>query len=467
MGRKYRGAIAIPLAVVLVAGVLGFVAYHSGRLNTYMCDGPCSAEYVVPPRELGPVRDPIVAVPELVAASAPDPVKVAAAVQPTLAQKSLGESVGFVVLDQKSGALLARRGSGALTPASTTKLLSAYAALVAVGADTRFATRVVSPGPGRIVLVGGGDPFLDTKKPTPRRYAHVANLTDLAARTATSLKSTGATTVALGFDDSLFSGPSTSPHWPASYVTQNIATPVSALWADQGVDDNGIRSRMPAQAAATRFAALLKRQGITVERLVGPMKAAAADVEVARVESATVAQILESTIQYSDNEAAEVMARHVAVAQGRAGTFDAASLSIADILGKNGIDTAGLQLFDGSGLSRDNRVSPTTLAQTIRTAAAHPATASMVADLPVSGFNGSALRRFQAPSARAGLGVVRAKTGTLTGVHSYAGIVRDADGRSMVFALMTDHTTDIPALATEAALDNVVAALAGCRCGAS
>ena len=65
-----------------------------------------------------------------------------------------------------------------------------------------------------------------------------------------------------------------------------------------------------------------------------------------------------------------------------------------------------------------------------------------------------------------GQGVVRAKTGTLTDVHSLAGVVTDRVGTPIVFAVMADQAKDIPVPDVEDALDAVAAALARCACSA-
>lgn len=460
-----RGALTIPLIAVIIVALALVGTYRIGTLNRFICDGPCGAQYVEPPEELGLVIAGPTAVPLRTSASAPDPAKVAAAVRKALTGTSLGSEVGFVALDPATGATLDSVGSGALIPASTTKVLTAFASLKALDSQARFATTVVSEGPGRIVLVGGGDPFLDTKKPKKAEYAHHANLTDLAARTASALKKSGKTTVSLGFDDSLFSGPAASPHWPGTYVSQNIVTPVSALWVDQGVAANGLRSRTPARSAAEVFADLLGKKGISIPSDLDDVTASTTATEIARVESATVSQILESTIQHSDNQGAEVMLRHVAVVEGKPGTFDAGTAAVRAILSAAGIPTSGLALYDGSGLSRDNRIAPLTLARTVQVAGTDEATMSLISDLPIGGFNGSIRQRFLGATDKAGLGVVHAKTGTLTGVNSLAGIVQDLDGRSIVFAVMADQTKAIGPLAAKAALDAVVASLAGCHCG--
>jgi D-alanyl-D-alanine carboxypeptidase/D-alanyl-D-alanine-endopeptidase (penicillin-binding protein 4) len=331
--------------------------------------------------------------------------------------------------------------------------------------QSRFTTRVAAEGAvsngGTIVLVGGGDPYLATKRAKHRDRAIHADLTTLAAHTASALKKDDVTSVRLRFDASLFTGPSASPTWPKAYVTGNVVTPVSALWADQGVQ-GGVRAAGPAAGAARIFAGLLEHRGISVVGDPAPKHVVASDPTVAAVHSATVGQIVGTLIRTSDNQAAEVMLRHVAIAANRPATFDGGAQGVLAALTAARIDTSGLKLYDGSGLSRHNRVSPTTLAEILHAAAQHGRTSGLVSDLPVSGFTGTLVKRFaNLPGAR---GLVRAKTGTLTGVHSLAGYAVDAEGEPIIFALMSDHTSQVASVTAEAALDRVAAALATCSC---
>lgn len=460
-----RGAVWIPLLTLIAVLAAGFGAYQVGQLNRFICDGPCGAKYVTPPDVVGLSAGQSAVAPLDPDAGPVDAAKVAAAVRSSLTGRVLGNHVGFIALDPETGTVLATSGSGTFTPASTTKVLTIFAALRSIDADTRFATRVVNSTPGSIVLVGGGDPFLTTTKPKPALYGHAANLTDLARRTAAALKESGTTSVSLGVDASLFTGPDVTTHWESSYVPGNIITPVSALWTDVGIGADGIRERKPADSAARVFATLLGKDGISVKPAITQVKARAGATEIARVNSAPLRQLLEYLTQTSDNEAAEVMLRHVAIAAGRPGTFADGTEAVKRQLEAAGIDTAGLELYDGSGLSRDNLVSPLTLAETIRVAALKARTASLVSNLPIGGFNGSIASRFQGSAAKAGLGLVHAKSGTLTGIHSLAGFVSDAEGRPMVFAVMADRTGATSPLAVKAGVDNVAAALAGCHCG--
>ncbi|WP_461027603.1 D-alanyl-D-alanine carboxypeptidase, partial [Streptomyces sparsus] len=92
----------------------------------------------------------------------------------------------------------------------------------------------------------------------------------------------------------------------------------------------------------------------------------------------------------------------------------------------------------------------------------HPELRPLLTGLPVAGFNGTLGRRYASAESAAGAGLVRAKTGTLTGVNSLAGTVVDADGRLLAFAFLTTGTTD--PYGAQAVLDRLAATVAGCGC---
>lgn len=390
------------------------------------------------------------------------------ALAPHLGDRDLGRSFGVLVTGLDGSDAFAS-GPRRVIPASTTKLLTSVAALVSLGPDRRFGTRVVR---GReedeIVLVGGGDPYLASRAPAAGTWPERADLDTLAAETARALEDAGRDSVRLSYDDSLFSGPRAAATWEPNYLPEGVVAPISALWVDRGVGPGGYgKAANPPALAATVFAAGLRARGIEVTgRPLGRTAPAGAD-ELARVDGPTVAAIVERVIEVSDNEAAEVLAHHVGLSERGAGTFDDGAAATMDLLAGLGVDLDGSQLYDGSGLSRANRLSVHTIADTIRVAARpeKPELRPAVSGLPVGGFNGSLTYRFGAVPPES-LGRIRAKTGTLTGVSGLAGIVVDADDNPMVFVMVADRVRAGRPGAGDVRLviDDLVAALATCHC---
>ncbi|WP_051247787.1 D-alanyl-D-alanine carboxypeptidase/D-alanyl-D-alanine endopeptidase [Nocardioides halotolerans] len=394
-----------------------------------------------------------------------DPALVQAALAPHLADPALGGHVVGAVADLTAPRPVVRVGDGrAAMPASTTKLLTATAALSVLGPETRFTTRVVAGGRKRIVLVGGGDPFLSSK-PLPAAYPARADVRTLAASTAAALAAQGRTSVRLGYDDSLFSEPSFNPAWPAHYLPEHVVSRVTALWVDEGRPAQGSgRVDDPSLYAAQTFAAALTAHGITV--LGDPTHGVAAEGrELASVQSAPLREIAARVLEVSDNEGAEVLSHQVGRAVSGSGTFADGAAAVTSTLQGLGV-TAPFEVHDGSGLSRENRITPLALVQVLRLAfdPAHPELNAITAGLPVAGFTGSLTNRFDSPFPES-RGLVRAKTGTLTNVSSLAGIAVDQDGHEMLFALMADQIAKPDETKAQHALDAAAGALGACHCG--
>jgi serine-type D-Ala-D-Ala carboxypeptidase/endopeptidase (penicillin-binding protein 4) len=241
---------------------------------------------------------------------------------------------------------------------------------------------------------------------------------------------------------------------------------VSALTLDGGRISPGRSERAddPAIAAATTFVDMLASRGIVVR--TGPVRddAPAHAAEVAAVRSVPLEQIVEHMLLVSDNDAAEVLARHVAAGTGRPASFNAASRAIVEAVEGLGIDMSGSTVLDGSGLARGNALSPNVLVATLAAAARpeNPDLRSVLTGLPVARFTGTLDDRFDSPRAADAAGVVRAKTGTLTGVSSLAGTVVARDGNAFGFAMLADDIVNSEA--ARLALDETAAALAGCGC---
>ncbi len=169
----------------------------------------------------------------------------------------------------------------------------------------------------------------------------------------------------------------------------------------------------------------------------------------------------------SNNVIAENLARQVAIATGRPASFSGGAAAETAVLRKLGV-RSGVSLVDGSGLSPRDRITPATLVQLIRLAAApgQPGLRPVLTGMPVAGFSGTLARGGSVfndlgPPA---LGVVRAKTGNLLTVASLAGVAYARNGQLLAFAFMADR---LPKAGLDPAaddLDRLATSLAGCGC---
>ena len=429
------------------------------------------AEVALPPGLNLPAASPATVVAEETEDQTADPDAVRRALARLVSSKKLGRHVRVAVDQLSDGTSVYEHGVGPAIPASTMKMVTAMAALETLGPSHRFATTVVAGANSRqVVLVGGGDPLLG-RAPVPGDvYPDRADLKTLAKATAKSLQRLGRDSIRIRYDDSLFTGPAVSRDWSPSYIPDNVVSPISALWVDDGREEAGLgeRSDDPAAAAAQVFADALAKEKIEVLGKPKPAVAATNAIEFAVVRSAPLEQIVQLTLEVSNNEAAEVLFRHVAIAEGEPASFSGGSAAVTAVLERLGVETRGQRIHDGSGLSRDDRLSPDTLLSVIGLAASddHPELRSVVVDLPVAGFTGSLAYRFEAGD-DAGLGRVRAKTGTLTGVQGLAGVVTDLDGTELSFVAIADRVKVSNTLTAQVLLDKIAAALAGCSCGST
>jgi serine-type D-Ala-D-Ala carboxypeptidase/endopeptidase (penicillin-binding protein 4) len=409
-----------------------------------------------------------------------------AALAPLLRPAALGPRVGLLVTSLGSGqVLLAKSAKTGFTPASTTKLATAVAALHVLGPDARFRTRVVlsarpdGRAPAQIVLVGGGDPTLAAGHPPAGDYPQPATLAALARKTAGALRARGLRRVQVGYDTSLFTGPGMGPGWPLSYVRTGNVTPISALEVDQGrltisgqpqdADDpanSRPRTMTPAPEAARAFAGFLADDGIAVRGLPAQALAPAGAATLGRVASPPLAQIVQQMLLESNNVIAENLARQVAVATGAPASFAGAAGAETRVL--RGLGVTGVHLFDGSGLSPRDRIAPAALVALISLAssAAQPALRPAITGLPVAGFSGTLAPGGSvfAEAGPAALGLVRAKTGNLDTVAALAGLAYARNGQLLAFAVMADDLSATGLDRAGAQLARIATALAGCGC---
>ena len=403
---------------------------------------------------------------------------VSRALAPVVSSPAFGQSLGVLVTNLATGQVLyASNASAGFTPASTNKLATAVAALKVLGPGARLTTKVVTgTGSGSVVLVGGGDPTLAAGRPPAADYPQPATLLALATQTAQALRARGQRTVQLGYDTSLYTGPGLGPGWLPSYVTTGNVSTITSLEVDQGrvtpagapVDADeggGLRSADPAEQAANIFAEYLAADGIAVVGAAHQVTASAGATTLASVQSPPLSEIVQWMLEESNNVIAENLARQVAIATGQPASFSGGAVAVTSVLRGLGV-TGQLQLYDGSGLSPDDKIAPAALVQLIRLAATASRLRSVLTGLPVEGFSGTLLSGGSvfAPGGDTGLGVVRAKTGNLNNVVALAGSAYAQNGQLLAFAVMADQVPS-DALATAATqMVDLASVLAGCGC---
>ncbi|TFB60340.1 D-alanyl-D-alanine carboxypeptidase, partial [Cryobacterium sp. Sr3] len=174
--------------------------------------------------------------------------------------------------------------------------------------------------------------------------------------------------------------------------------------------------------------------GVSVS--VGTAPAGAEQLAAAR--SQPVSVLIGQSLIVSDNTLAEMLARLVAVESGAGNTFGALQESVVAALDAYGIDTTGIIIRDGSGLSDDNAVPPSYLTRLFVKINARDGDLGVIFDgLPIAGGPTGSLSysdRFTGDNAVAD-GAVFAKTGWIDTGYTLSGIIRAADGTPLTFAV--------------------------------
>lgn len=408
-----------------------------------------------------------------VPAAAPGPTRkgLERALATALADPALGPSVGIQVRDATGTVVYARDDRRAKTPASTTKVLTAVAVAQAQDLAQRFPTRALyDPGAGgvpTIVLVAGGDNLLAADAGDPGAVVGQAGLGDLARAVAAALPTPRPKAVRLVLDDRFARGPAVAPGWGSDDVRLGLTGPVAMLGlaTDRAVPYRPA-SADPGMTATAAFAKALAAAGVPVTGRPARGHGTAGARAIAEVWSAPVGDVLALALDESDNDLTESVARWACARDRAPTTFAGCAGWVRSRLADAGLDVTAVRLADTSGLSAGTSVPVSVVGQAMwfGTSGRNPGLATVLSRLPVAGLSGTLHDRFRAPESRAGVGVVRAKTGTLTGVGALAGSVVDAEGEALTFAVIADRVPPAGTAAARAALDRLAATLAGCGC---
>ena len=364
--------------------------------------------------------------------------------------RAAGPYSGAWVADAKSGKqLFGLRAAVTRTPASVQKLFTTSTALERMGASFRIETVVYADGAlaedgtltGSLYLRGFGDPSLGAR-----------GLARLAAR----VRKAGVRRVTgrVYGDESFFD---THRGLPAGgFRMSSYVGPLSALSFNQGTLRGFGRGfqRDPPRFVADRFRAALGSRGVEVARSGRTGSAPETSTPIASVNSSTLAALVRHTNQVSDNYFAETLLKGLGARFAQGGTTLAGSAVVRSFEKQLGISSS---VLDGSGLSRGDGVSPSTVGRLLLAVDDKPWFSALYRSLPLAGRSGTLRKRMRGTAAS---GRCRAKTGTLIGVSALAGYCRSRSNHRIAFALMMNGATVWKARAVQ---DRIAATLASFR----
>lgn len=236
---------------------------------------------------------------------------------------------------------------------------------------------------------------------------------------------------------------------------------VGQMPSSAGADVEFFAVENGAEYAGVTFRETLERRGIAVGRpavrvVSSPAASPAARATVlAEHWSDPLPRVIAPILLKSQNWIAETLLKTVGREVRGEGSWDAGIQVEREFLTREvGIDSADVELRDGSGLSAGNLVTPRALVQLLSYVHRTPRMRVVRDNLPVSGREGSLKARFGDLPGR-----VAAKTGYIGNVDSLSGFVTMDDGRTAVFSIIANKSGQ-PSSRMKAAIDDVVRAVA-------
>jgi PBP4 family serine-type D-alanyl-D-alanine carboxypeptidase len=158
--------------------------------------------------------------------------------------------------------------------------------------------------------------------------------------------------------------------------------------------------------------------------------------KIAEVSSPPLHKMIRFALLYSDNVLSQRLAMLATGKNGYPLTRTGLNKMANDKISELGVDTTGMVLMDGSGLSGQNRVSAVTVSQLLLKVKSEPRLKVIYDSLPVSGESGTLIGRYHSTAPQA-VGLVRAKTGSIRNTVSLAGFATSGD-KEYVFVVLAD-----------------------------
>jgi len=180
----------------------------------------------------------------------------------------------------------------------------------------------------------------------------------------------------------------------------------------------------PSLWTAINFLHQLKVSGVEYSGKVSPKKTPASADKLVEFESWEMSRIIAALSKFSNNFVAEMLAKHLGKEERKPAKIDAGVAKIVSYLAANGWKKGEFQFVNPSGFTRGNKMRPDRLGELLRNSEQMFRLApEFLSALPISGIDGTLKDRMQPMK-----GLVRAKTGYLTGVVGLAGFLQSPKG---------------------------------------
>ena len=305
----------------------------------------------------------------------------------------------MIVVDAMTGEVIFERNSSqARKPASVIKLLSATSVLSYIDSQKVFNTNIYKGvDPGTIVINGEYDPWISMIQSQAEKMGR------------TSLPRLGFNTI-------------NRYNELAGAEARRLKILYTGLFPQD----------------LANLQAFLKKRGIrTTAEKITPDDALLQSAEpLVLSASPTLETMVKWTLLWSDNVLAERLARLAAITSGETFNTQGVENTFHTVLTNFGIDPDKIEVADGSGLSKQNRVTAKAIADLLMKIRNDPKYVSVYEGLPIGGVSGTLQKRFLTTAPQA-VGLVRGKTGTLSGTVSLAGYV-DSEDRQYIFVAIAD-----------------------------
>lgn len=384
---------------------------------------------------------------------------------------------GVLIVNPRTGDTIYSRNAGKLfMPASNMKIITSAVALAQLGPDYAYRTTFAANGEvrdslldGDLIVIGRGDPTISDR---------MRGLATLVMDTlADSLRTHGVRQITgeLAHAGNAFPDSTRGYGWEWDDLGEYYGAGVDELTFNEGTAPTTLGplpdtvrdslysgpAKDPSRAYLEAFHDALTRKGIVVDGGVAdsiapmPFKLDTLFIYV----SPPLRAILPVLMKPSQNQVAELVFKSIGLERGGAGTIDSARSVVARQLLAWGAEPDGFRIADGSGLSRHNLLTPTTLVKVLDGMQRDTAFAVFYNSMPVAGVDGTLKSRMKGTTAE---GNVRAKTGSIAAARALSGYVTSADGERLVFSIMANNWTT-PTDAVLSVIDQIAAALAAMR----